>query len=157
MVPVNEFNRLSNYYQGKITESALLNKAGRLAAEQLILDDKSIPDSLAVRMVKPMALEQGRLVKRVRTGTAQPTAYAAVEEPEGMVDTPIHRMQIWRTARSSPGTSRMEARLVRLRCFVLTGKSCFVVDLVFFISLCLRVAVSLNVTRRDTNLLPFTS
>ena len=30
-----------------------------------------------------------------------------------MADT-IHRMQIWRTARSSPGTSRMEARLVRL-------------------------------------------
>ena len=65
--------------------------------------------------------------------------------------------RFFRTARSSPGTSRMEARLVRLRCFVLTGKSCFVVDLVFFISLCLRVAVSLNVTRRDTNLLPFTS
>ena len=93
MVPVNEFNRLSNYYQGKITESALLNKAGRLAAEQqLILDDKSIPDSLAVRMVKPMALEQGRLVKRVRTGTAQPTAYEGIEEPEGMVDAPIERL-----------------------------------------------------------------
>ena len=60
-------------YQGKITESALLNKAGRLAAEQqLILEDKSIPDILAARMVKPMALQQGRLVKRVRTGTAQP-------------------------------------------------------------------------------------
>ena len=32
----------------------------------------------------------------------------------------IHRMQIWRTARSAPGTSRMKARLVRLWCFVLT-------------------------------------
>ena len=74
-----------------------------------------------------------------------------------LIEDVIHRMQIWRTARSSPGTSRMDARLVRLRCFVLTGKSCFVVDLVFFISLCLRVAVSLNVTRGDTNLLPFTS
>ena len=53
MVPADELNRLSNYYQGKITENALLNKAGRLAAEQqLILEDKSIPDSLAVRMVK---------------------------------------------------------------------------------------------------------
>ena len=60
MVPAEELNRLSNYYQNKITESALLNKAGRLAAkQQLILEDKSIPDSLAVRMVKPMALEQG--------------------------------------------------------------------------------------------------
>ena len=66
MVPTEEFNRLSNYYQGKITESALLNKAGRLAAEQqLILEEKSIPDSLAVRMVKPIALEQSQLVKRV--------------------------------------------------------------------------------------------
>ena len=60
MVPSEELNRLSNYYQGKITESALLNKAGRLAAEQqLILEDKSIPDSLAVRMVTPMALQEG--------------------------------------------------------------------------------------------------
>ena len=32
----------------------------------------------------------------------------------------IHRMQIWRTTRSAPGTSQMEARLVRLSCFVLT-------------------------------------
>ena len=66
MVLTKEFNRLSNYHRGKITESALLNKAGRLAAEQqLILEDKSIPDSLAVRMVKPIALEQSQLVKRV--------------------------------------------------------------------------------------------
>ena len=42
----------------------------------------------------------------------------------------IHRMQVWRTARLSPGTSRMQARLVRLWCFVLTEKSCFAVDLV---------------------------
>ena len=93
MVLVNKFSRLSNYYHGKITESALLNKAGRLAAEQqLILDDRSIPDSLAVRMVKPMAIEQGRLVKWVRTGTAQPTTYVGIEEPEGMVDAPIERL-----------------------------------------------------------------
>ena len=32
----------------------------------------------------------------------------------------IHRMQIWRTTRSAHGTSQMEARLVRLWCFVLT-------------------------------------
>ena len=35
------------------------------------------------------------------------------------------------------------------------GKSCFLVDLVCFISLCLRVAVFLNATRRDRNLPPF--
>ena len=32
----------------------------------------------------------------------------------------IHRMQIWRTTRSPPGTSCMKARLVRPLCFVLT-------------------------------------
>ena len=35
--------------------------------------------------------------------------------------------------------------------------SCFVADLFRFISLCLRVAVFLNATRRDRNLPPFTS
>ena len=37
------------------------------------------------------------------------------------------------------------------------GKSCFVVDLVYFVSLCLRVAVSLNANRRDRALPPFAS
>ena len=93
MVPAEEFHRLSNYYQGKITESALLNKAGRLAAQQqLILEDKSIPDSLAVRMVKLMALEQSQLLKRVRTGMAQPASYEGTEEPKGMADAPMERL-----------------------------------------------------------------
>ena len=35
--------------------------------------------------------------------------------------------------------------------------SCFAVNLFCFISLCLRVAVFLNATKRDRNLLPFTS
>ena len=65
-----------------MTESALLNKAGRLAADQhLILRDKSIPDSMAGNIIKPMTTEQGRLIKRVRTGTAQPDRYEGVEEP----------------------------------------------------------------------------
>ena len=65
----------------------------------------------------------------------------------------IHRMQIWRTTPSSPGTSCMKVRLVRPRCFVLTNaspeKSCFVDGLVCFISLCLRVFEFLNATRRE--------
>ena len=36
MVPVQDFNRLQDYYKGQITENALLDKAGRLAAEQQI-------------------------------------------------------------------------------------------------------------------------
>ena len=38
-----------------------------------------------------------------------------------------------------------------------TEKSCFVVDVVCSISLCLRVAVFLNATRKDRNLPQFTS
>ena len=71
MVPVQEFNRLKDYYKGQMTENALLDKAGRLAAEEhIILKDKRIPDSMAVKIAKPLASEQGRLVKRIRTGTS---------------------------------------------------------------------------------------
>jgi len=93
MVPVNEFKQLENYYKGQITESALLNKAGRLAAEQhLILKDKSIPDSIAVRMTKPTAAEQDRLVKRIRTGKRGLPVYQGTEEPEGMADGPTENL-----------------------------------------------------------------
>ena len=51
MVPVKEFKRLQDYYKGQMTENALLNKAGRLAAEEhLILKDKRIPDSMAIKV-----------------------------------------------------------------------------------------------------------
>ena len=49
---------------------------------------------------------------------------------------------------------------VSLRCFDLTmlpQKCLFFVDLFCFISLCQRVAMFLNATRRDRNLPPFTS
>ena len=56
----------------------------------------------------------------------------------------IHQMQIWRTTRSSPGLSYMKARLVGLRCIVLTmllQKTLALWSICCFISLCLRVAV----------------
>ena len=76
-----------------MTENALLNKAGRLAAEEhLILNDKRIPDSMAVKMIKPLAFEEKRLMKRLRTGTTGPIAYSGTEQPEGMVDTPAENL-----------------------------------------------------------------
>ena len=36
MVPTREFERLQDFYKGQITQSALLNKAGRLAAQKQI-------------------------------------------------------------------------------------------------------------------------
>ena len=42
MVPVQEFNRLKDYYKGQMTENAILDKAGRLIAEEhIILKDSS--------------------------------------------------------------------------------------------------------------------
>ena len=73
--------------------SALWNKAGRLAAEeQLILKDKRIPASIAVKMTKPFASEQGRLIKRIRTGTPGPITYQGTAEPEGVVDSPAENL-----------------------------------------------------------------
>ena len=93
MVPVQEFKRLQDYYKGQMTENALLNKAGRLAAEEhLILKDKRIPDSMAIKMTKPLSSEQGRLVKRIRTGKTGPMTFQGTEEPEGMVDAPVERL-----------------------------------------------------------------
>ena len=67
MVPMKEFERLANYYKGQISESAPLNKAGQLAAEQhLTLKNPTIHDATAVKMVKPMAREQARLTKCCR-------------------------------------------------------------------------------------------
>ena len=72
-----------------MTEDALLSKVGRLAAEEhLLLNDKRIPDSMAIKMIKPLASERKRLVKRIRTDAAGPIAYRGTEEPEGIVDTP---------------------------------------------------------------------
>ena len=64
----------------------------------------------------------------------------------------IHRMQIWRTTRSLPGTSHeSEASEASVFCFdnASPEKSCFVDGLVCFISLCLRVFEFLNTTRRE--------
>ena len=73
MIPTQEFERLQDFYKGKITQSALLNKAARLATEKhLIIKNPKIPDATAVKLIKPLAREQGRLTKRIRTGSVLP-------------------------------------------------------------------------------------
>ena len=93
MVPVQKFKRVQEYYKGQMTENALLNKAGRLAAEEhLILKNTRTPDSMAVKMTKPLSSEQGRLVKRIRTGRTDLLTFRGTEEPEGMVNAPVERL-----------------------------------------------------------------
>ncbi len=69
MVPTSDYNNLVNYYKSRITESTLLKKAGRLAAERhKILTDPTIPDATALAMTKAKAKELSRLTKRIRMG-----------------------------------------------------------------------------------------
>ena len=84
MVPTKEFDQLVQYYKGEITDNALLNKAGRLAAEShLILRDKSIPDSIAIKKIKPLARQRGRLTKRIRQiGPLSSNSGDVIEEEE---------------------------------------------------------------------------
>ena len=43
-------------------------------------------------MVKPMALEQGRLVKQVQTSTAQPATFEGTAEPGDLANAPIEHL-----------------------------------------------------------------
>ena len=67
MVKSEEFNQLVQYYKGEISDSALLNKAGRIAVEtHLLLQDRTIPDAIANARVKELRRERQRLTKRLR-------------------------------------------------------------------------------------------
>lgn len=94
IIPVDEFNRFSNYYQNKITESALLVKGERLAAEQhLILEDKNIPDSMARSNRKTDGFAAGMLRETCTNGKkAAPSQYEGVEKPKEMADAPAERV-----------------------------------------------------------------
>ena len=84
MVPTSDYNNLVNYYKGRLTESTLLNKAGRLAAERhKILTDPTIPNATALAMTKPKAKELSRLTKRICTGgTTRGTTVTGGKEDE---------------------------------------------------------------------------
>ena len=84
MVPTSDYNNLVNYYKSRITESTLLNKAGRLTAERhKILTDPTIPNATALAMTKPKAKELSRLTKRIRTGgTTRGTTVTGGKEDE---------------------------------------------------------------------------
>ena len=95
MIPTQEFERLQDFYKGQISQSALLNKAGRLAAEKhLILKNPKIPSATAVKMIKPLAREQARLTKRIRLGNIPPEGVGAPDpdEQEAMVDAPLESL-----------------------------------------------------------------
>lgn len=59
------------------------------ATEHHLLSDPNIPDSMAVRMIKPLSMQRQNLTKWLRTGdVATVAALTDPKEPEAMVDTP---------------------------------------------------------------------
>ena len=83
MVLTKEFDHLVQYYKGEITDNALLNKAGRLVAKShVILGDKLIPDSIAIKKIKPVARQRGRLTKRIRQIGPLSSSSADISEEE---------------------------------------------------------------------------
>ena len=59
MVKPEEFQQLVQYYKGQITDSALLNKAGRVAPkEHIIVNNQKVPDATANQQTKELLQER---------------------------------------------------------------------------------------------------
>lgn len=95
MVPTGEYENLQSYYKSMVSSNALLDQVGRIGVqEHLILRNKKIPDSIAVKMIKPMALRRRNLTKRLKTGLGSTAgSYGeAAEEPEAEINTPAEAL-----------------------------------------------------------------
>ena len=95
MVPTEEWQTLQEHYKGTVAKNAILDKVGTLGAtEHAILNEKSIPDSMAVLMTKPLASQRRNLTKRLRTGiSGTSSSYGTTQdEPEAMVDAPTEAL-----------------------------------------------------------------
>lgn len=76
LIKPEEFKTLVNYYKGNITESTLLNKAARVAAEtRVLIDDETIAPDLKETQMKEMMRKRSRLAKELRqSAVAIPSA-----------------------------------------------------------------------------------
>ena len=73
MIKPDEFRTLVDYYKGKISESTLLDKAARVAAEaQILIDDPNTPAALKEPVVKEMLKEKNMLNAMTAPGVPQP-------------------------------------------------------------------------------------
>ena len=97
MVKPEEFQQLVQYYKGQITDSALLNKAGRVAAkEHIIVNNPKVPDA----QTREMFQECRQLTKRLRDIPSVLTAdLADVESEESAMTEEIVENLLKRKAR----------------------------------------------------------
>ena len=68
MFPLQEFQKLIQYYKGELTENALLNKVATMAAKRDLLLKRNVPAGIINVKVKPLSGELHDLTKRVRLG-----------------------------------------------------------------------------------------
>lgn len=67
MVKPEEVNRLVQYYEGYISNGALLNEAGRVAAEAHVLPgDKNVRDFIANTKTKELLFQKRRLTEHLK-------------------------------------------------------------------------------------------
>ena len=133
MVKPEEFQRLVQQYKGQITDSAFLNKAGRVAAEEhIIVNNPKVPDAIANQQTRELLQERRRLTKRLRDFPSVPTADLADVESEesamteGIVENLLKRMAKKQKEKlqdeiaplktpkkeiPTPGTSKIPARI----------------------------------------------
>ena len=97
MVKPEEFQQLIQYCKGQITDSALLNKAGRVAAkEHIIVNNPKVPDA----QTREMFQERRQLTKRLRDIPSVLTAdLADVESEESAMTEEIVENLLKRKAR----------------------------------------------------------
>ena len=97
VVKPEEFQQLIQYYKGQITDSALLNKAGRVAAkEHIIVNNPKVPDA----QTRVMFQERRQLTKRLRDIPSVLTAdLADVESEESAMTEEIVENLLKRKAR----------------------------------------------------------
>ena len=128
-----EFQRLVQYYKGQITDSTLLNKAGRVAAEEhIIVNNPKEPDAIANQQTRELLQERRRLTKRLRDIPSVPMANLTDVESEesamteGIVENLLKRMAKKQKEKlqdeiaplktpkkeiPTPGTSKIPARI----------------------------------------------
>ena len=69
MIKPDEYHTLVDYYKGKISESTLLDKAVRVAAEaQILVDDPNTPAALKEPVVEEMLKEKNMLNNKLQQG-----------------------------------------------------------------------------------------
>jgi len=112
MIPQKDLEQLVQYYKGKLTENALLNKAATLAAKKhVLLADPQLPPALVSAQTKPLSQELTKLTKRIRqfpggVGVGVPGGAPGEEEEEGDLVTGPVEQWLKRMIKESPSTPK---------------------------------------------------